>query len=187
AARAVLPHARRSRAERLARWALTAWLYLLQPLARLSGRLLLGLAPWRRHGVPCLTMARLRGNARPPPRRAALWSTRWENPDDKLQRIEAGLKAAGANVRRGGDYDRWDLDICVGTLGAARLLAAVEDTGAGAQLTRYRWWPRWSPAALAVTFVFGVLAADAVEEWGLVVGAVLGWFSICFSLRACVV
>src|SRR2546429_1498851 len=186
AARAVFPNARPSRAEQITRWALTAWLYLLQPLARLSGRLHLGLAPWRRHGVPGVTMASLRGKALPLPGRAALWSTRWENPDDKLQRIEAGLKAAGANVRRGGDYDRWDLDICVGTLGAARLLAAVEDTGAGAQLTRYRWWPRWSPVGVAVTLAFAALAAEAVEDRAVAAAAVLGAITVLLALRASV-
>ena len=184
AARSVFPNARPSRAEQISRWALTAWLYLLQPLARLSGRLLLGLAPWRRHGVPGVTMASLRGKALPLPGRAALWSTRWENPDDKLQRIEAGLKAAGANVRRGGDYDRWDLDICVGTLGAGRLLAAVEDTGAGAQLTRFRWWPRWSPVGVAVTLAFAALAAEAVEDRAVAAAAVLGAITVLLALRA---
>jgi len=186
ATRTLLPNRPASRAVRYQQQILTAVLYLLQPLARLSGRLHYGLAPWRRNGEPGGTLASMRPSVLPRRGRVAVWSKRWEHPEGKLQRIEAGLKAAGANVRRGGDYDRWDLDICVGTLGAARLLAAVEDTGSGVQLTRYRWWPRWSPAALAVTFVFGVLAADAVEDRAFVVAAVLGAISLLLALRACV-
>lgn len=186
ATRTLLPNRPASRAVRYQQQILTAVLYLLQPLARLSGRLHYGLAPWRRNGEPGGTLASMRPSVLPRRGRVAVWSKRWEHPEGKLQRIEAGLKAAGGNVRRGGDYDRWDLDICVGTLGAARLLAAVEDTGSGVQLTRYRWWPRWSPAALAVTFVFGVLAADAVEDRAFVVAAVLGAISLLLALRACV-
>jgi len=186
ATRTLLPGRPASRVVRYQQQILTAVLYLLQPLARLSGRLHYGLAPWRRNGEPGGTLASMRRSVLPRPGRVAVWSERWEHPDGKLQRIEAGLKAAGANVRRGGDYDRWDLEIYVGTLGAARLLAAVEDTGSGVQLTRYRWWPRWSPAALAVTFVFGVLAADAVEDRAFVVAAVLGAISLLLTLRVCV-
>src|SRR5438552_3774838 len=186
ATRTLLPNRPASRAVRYQQQILTAVLYLLQPLARLSGRLHYGLAPWRRNGEPGGTLASMRPSVLPRRGRVAVWSKRWEHPEGKLQRIEAGIKAAGANVRRGGDYDRWDLDICVGTLGAARLLAAVEDTGSGVQLTRYRWWPRWSPAALAVTFVFGVLTAEAVEDRAFVVAAVLGAISLLLALRACI-
>src|SRR5438093_3666404 len=186
ATRTLLPNRPASRAVRYQQQILTAVLYLLQPLARLSGRLHYGLAPWRRNGEPGDTLTSMRRSVLPRPGRVAVWSERWEHPDGKLERIEVGLKAAGANVRRGGDYDRWDLEICVGTLGSARLLAAVEDTGSGVQLTRYRWWPRWSVAALAVTFVFGGLAADALEDRAFVVAAVLGAISLLLALRACI-
>src|SRR5439155_964698 len=83
----------------------TALLFLLQPLGRLSGRLHYGLAPWRRNGEPGGTLASMRPSVLPRRGRVAVWSKRWEHPEGKLQRIEAGLKAAGANVRRGGDYD----------------------------------------------------------------------------------
>ena len=201
AARAVLPDVPPLRAGRTKRWMLTASLYLLQPLARLSGRLHYGLAPWRRHAPLRVTSPTLRqydsspptwngarrhrlfGIALPLPGRVAVWSERWEDPDVKLQRIEASLKAAGANVRRGGDYDRWDLEACVGTLGAARLLAAVEDTGAGVQLARYRWWPRWSPAGVAATLAFAALAAEAIEDRALAVAVVLGAITLLLALR----
>ena len=39
---------------------------------------------------------------------------------ERLQAIEASLRARGARVRRGGAYDRWDLEVRGGLLGAAR-------------------------------------------------------------------
>src|SRR5438093_223814 len=75
---------------------LTAALHLIQPLARLHGRLQNGLAPWRRPGAPSL----------PPPWRwtTAIWGTPWQEPDRRLKSMEAHLRAVGAAVRRGGHY-----------------------------------------------------------------------------------
>ena len=53
------------------------------------------------------------------------------------------------NVVRGGDIDRWDIQVRLGPLGSARLRVAVEEHGQGRQLVRYRVWPRWSRAAAA--------------------------------------
>ena len=68
--------------------------------------------------------------------RVAEWT-----PDARLQRVEARLAARGFRVRRGGGFDAWDLEIRNGLFGASRLLMAVEDHGAGAQLVRARAWP----------------------------------------------
>src|SRR3989441_217073 len=87
AARASFNDAPPRSAARLKRRVLTAALHLLQPLARLRGRLQYGLAPWRR-GSP--------GPAAPWPRTVALWSERWQDPDQRLRRPEADLRAGAA-------------------------------------------------------------------------------------------
>jgi glycosyltransferase involved in cell wall biosynthesis len=153
---------------------LTAVLHLIQPLARLRGRLELGLAPWRRRGAA--------GFSPPLPRTALLWSEQWQGPDERLQTIEATLKAAGAATRRGGDYERWDLEVRGGLLGAGRLLLAVEDHGAG-QLVRFRWWPRCSYAAIAFTLLFGALAGAATLDRGWAAAAILGATALLIAFR----
>src|SRR5204863_460176 len=63
---------------RLRRRLLTAALHLIQPLARLRGRLTEGLTPWRRRGTP-----------RPAPLwpvTRAIWSERWEEQNQRLLR-----------------------------------------------------------------------------------------------------
>src|SRR5204862_2614083 len=108
AARASFNDASPRGAARLGRRLLTAALHMLQPLARLRGRLDHGLAPWRRQGA--------RGLALPGRRTFAIWSEHWREPDERLRAIEATLRADGAGVLRGGDSDRWDLEVRGGTL-----------------------------------------------------------------------
>src|SRR5213593_111993 len=176
AARASFNDAPLHGAARLKRRLLTAALHLLQPLARLRGRLQYGLAPWRR-GSP--------GLAAPWPRTFALWSERWRDPDERLRRIEADLRAAGAAVRCGGDYDRWDLEISGGPFGSARLLMAVEDHGAGTQLLRLRWWPRGSRGGVALTALFAALAGGAATAGAWAAGTILA--AVTLALGLCVV
>jgi glycosyltransferase involved in cell wall biosynthesis len=144
----------RSHARRLTMQALTALLYLLQPAARLSGRLRQGLSPWRRRGT---------GGIVAPRRRAFwLWSEQWVAPYERLQELEAGFRARGVAFRRGGDFDRWDFEVRGGMLGAARALMAVEEHGAGRQLVRLRIWPRVSPLAWTLVLVLGGAALGAI-------------------------
>jgi hypothetical protein len=154
---------------------LVAFLYLTQPLARLRGRLQSGLTPWRRRGTA--------GLALPLPRTAALWSERWLDLDRRLLAIEATLKMAGAATRRGGAFESFDLEVRGGLLGAVRLLVAAEDHGGGAQLIRFRSWPRCSYAGVAVAAVFAALAGGATLAHAWTAAAVLGVVSALLALR----
>jgi O-antigen biosynthesis protein len=130
----------------------TTTLYLLQPLARLRGRLAQGLTPWRRMGEA--------PRSRRGPRSWTVWSEEWDAPESRLRQLEDGLRERGASVRRGGAYDRWDLEVRTGALGSARILTATEEHGSGHQLVRFRAWRRLSPLAFAVAVV-GILLALA--------------------------
>jgi GT2 family glycosyltransferase len=136
----------------LRRRLLTGALFLLQPLARLSGRLLNGLSPWRRRA----------GHSRavPLPRTAFIWSERWRAHAERLEELQRLLVDDGAIVKGGGAFDRWDLHVRPGPLGGARLRTAVEEHGDGKQLTRVKVWPRlsWGAAAIPLLLAFGVLA-----------------------------
>jgi GT2 family glycosyltransferase len=145
---------------------LTALLHLLQPLARLCGRLSCGLTPWRRRRPFMLSL--------PWPHTFSIWFERWQAPSDRLQSIEATLRTAGACVFRGGDFDRWDLEVRGGMLGAARLRMAVEEHGLGRQLVRFRIWPRPSHAGLALAAVFSAIAAGAALDGAWAAAAILG-------------
>ena len=155
-ARASFDSTSTSRPQRLWMRGLTALLHLTQPVVRLAGRLKVGLSPWRRRGIGSFSM----------PRRQirTAWTERWHSGDDRLRRVEHRLRARGAVVGRGGDFDRWDLHIRGGLLGAARLQLAVEEHGGGHQLARYRIYPNWSRVGVVLVALFLALATAAALD-----------------------
>jgi GT2 family glycosyltransferase len=121
-----------------------ACLHLLQPLARLKGRLNHGLTMWRRRDAGKTSF--------PVARTFPLWVGRWQEPHERLHHLRSLMKLDGAVVLSGGDYDNWDLEVRGGILGGARLLMAVEDTGSGTQLVRVRCWPQcYAPGWVTLT------------------------------------
>ena len=176
AARASFTGAPGSRVDRLKLRILTGYLHLLQPLARLCGRLQLGLTPWRRRGVLGLLV--------PGPRTSATWCERWQSPTQRLESLEAALRADGICVYRGGDYERWDMEVRGGMLGAARLLMAVEEHGLGRQLVRFRSWPRWSAAGVLLPLLLAFLFAAAALDRAWAASVILGVAALVLAVRA---
>lgn len=154
--------------------ALTAGLHLLQPFARLLGRIRLGLTPWRRCTVPVIS------HPFPLPRTFALWSEHWNSPLSWLESLESSLKSLRRVVLRGGDFDRWDLELRGGLLGCVRILMAVEEHGGGKQLVRFRAWPKCSSGAVVVTLVFAALAALAALNYAWITCGVLNFCALLF-------
>lgn len=137
------------------RRALTMLLHFLQPLARLRGRFLHGLVPWR---------ARLcsRDFAWPFRRLVTFWREVGEAQELRLARIETRLAESGAPVRRDDGYHEWDLEVEGGVLGAARLRSCAEWHGGTRQLVRFAVDPQVSRLALAL-----ILSGTAVSAWAL--------------------
>lgn len=154
-----------TRGQRMRLMALTAALHLVQPAARLLGRLRHGLTPWRYASVARFKV--------PLARRLRVWSERWLAPEEWLRTAEAGLRATGRRVARGSEWDRWDLEVSGGLLGCARLRMAVEEHGSGRQLVWFRAWPRWSTSTIGGLTLLAVLAIMAAAEHAWFAAAVL--------------
>jgi GT2 family glycosyltransferase len=154
---------------------LTAGLHMIQPLARLCGRLRYRLTSWRLHGVSYFAF--------PWPRTTKIWSERWQSSEERLQHIEATLKADGAIILRGGNYDRWDLEVRGGLFGNVRMRMAVEEHGAGKQLVRIRSWPTFSLPWLVLTLLFAALYIITIinRDWP---APVLGLIAMLLASRA---
>jgi GT2 family glycosyltransferase len=152
---------------------LTALLHVLHPIARLCGRVQAGSCTRPRGVRPSF----------PRPRVFARWTERGQAPEARLRRVEQDLRGLGATVRRGGDWDRWDLEVVCGALGGARLMMAVEDHGAGNQLIRVRWWPTVSATALTLTTGIAALSAAAGIDGGWSAAAILGTAVAAIVLR----
>jgi glycosyltransferase involved in cell wall biosynthesis/membrane protein implicated in regulation of membrane protease activity len=162
------------RGRRLRSLLLTASLHMLHPLARLWGRVRSGLTPWRRRGPG--------SHSFPRPRSWTLWSESWDSLENWVGSLDDVLGEDGTVAMRGGDFDRWDLELRGGLLGRGRVLTAVEEHGHGRQLIRIRVWPRptWGAILLVVPFVLAAIAAAlagafaATAVLGLVLALVFG-------------
>lgn len=169
-------------ASRLARFrllALTALLFLLQPAARLWGRIAFGLTPWRARkpspGVP--PMAHIQ----------SLWSERWRSAEEWLRLFEVAVLERGP-ARRGADFDRWDLQIRGGLAGSARVCLGVEEHGAGRQMLRWRIGPAvsWFVLLFAVLLLaLACLAARAGSRAAALIGAAATLIFVLWIYRDC--
>jgi GT2 family glycosyltransferase len=160
--------------------ALTAFLHVMQPFARLYGRLGSGHSAWTRP----ISLA----SVLPVPRKRAEWSESWEAPERRLGRVEAALREGGERVHSGGGFERWDLEVRCGIFGGARMMMAVEDHGGGRQLVRSRVWPRFSAPAVCLGVTLTGLAAAAGLDHALGAAALLGGVAVLFlahTLREC--
>jgi GT2 family glycosyltransferase len=164
AAAASFPSTGNSRTRRLALKVTVAVLHLVQPIARLAGRIQHGLGPsiWRDFVpvFPCST-------------RRSLWSAEWQAPEARLAEIEQILRKFGAVVIPAGDFEPWDLTVR-GGLGSVRTIAATEEHGGGKQLIRLRSWPKVPGPALAVLFALVGLACLAAADGAWIITIVLG-------------
>ena len=163
AGRARFPAPARSAAEAARRRLLVFALHLMQPAARLAGRLRHGLTPWRRRGAASGLAWR---RALP-----TVWSERWRASHEWVEALERALGELGFPVRRGGETDGWDLRVRGGPLGSVALRVAVEEHGGGKQLVRVRAGPAVPVPVLAGAPACGALAALALAGGGWVAAA----------------
>ena len=164
-ARARFPTRRLSAGDVAVRRVLTAALHHVQPLVRLEGRLRYGLTPWRRRGASRLAMPRVH--------QFEHWSEEWIDHHLWVQVFEGGLIAHGGVVRRGTDFDAWDLEVRGGTLAGIRIWTAVEEHGSARQLARLRCRPTWSRTPTALVALLVALGATALATGSEIAGALL--------------
>jgi GT2 family glycosyltransferase len=168
-------------AERRRLRALTAFLHLMQPLARLIGRIKVGLTPWRKCGVASGIALPL-----PWPKTFAIWSQQWRSSISWLESVEEGVKTLRTVIMRGGDFDAWDLEVRGGLLGSVRLLMAVEEHGGGNQYIRIRSWPHCTGAGILATLFFAGLGAAAAAAQAWFACGVLNAVAIVLMMRVLV-
>jgi hypothetical protein len=93
-----------------------------------------------------------------------------------VRAVVNALRAQGAAIRSGGDWDRWDVEVRGGLLGVVRLRLAVEEHGGGRQVVRIRSWPhvrRGAAALLGLVAAVAALTAASPGREGLIAILVL--------------
>jgi GT2 family glycosyltransferase len=154
---------------------LTGLLYLLQPVARLYGRLAYGLTPWRRRGPRVFAL--------PLPHTDTFWAEHWQGTEERVRAVAGAMHRGGAFVLSGGDWDRWDLQVRGGVLGKARLRIGIEEHGAGKQLVRVRCWAHTGWPSLALVALLAALAVLAGTGQAEPAMLLLGGFAAIVLLR----
>jgi O-antigen biosynthesis protein len=150
--------------------ALIVVLHLIQPMARLYGRLKHGLTPWNRTGVGSLLKAPFVFGSTV----LTIWSEKWRATEEWLEDVEKNLLQLKSRAQRGGDYDRWDIQTRNSIFSISRGLLAVEEHGGGKQQVRLRIWP--SPSKLVVAafaLIVGIIVM-AVIHHAFTVAIILG-------------
>jgi GT2 family glycosyltransferase len=174
ASKAVYTTAPKTEFEKLWRWGLTTILHLMQPVARLYGRLRHGLTPWRRCCFDKLTLQFLV----PKSREFSFWTEVWKSNEDWIRLIETELIKSTVRVRRGGEFERWDLEARGGLLAACRGLFTVEEHGAGKQFVRVCCRLRYSRTGIVLLSILSMLALFAAFDSAFIAAAILGLFSL---------
>jgi len=164
--------------EKFYRWALTTFLHIIQPLARLDGRLTYDFRSRRKHmngdlQIELTTQIIQDFN---------IWSENWKSSEDWLRLVETNLIESKTKVRRSGEFDRYDLETNVGMFAFCRGFVVVEEHGAGKQLIRLRCWPRYSMFGVIPLTVFAALALFAAFDSSFVAAIILFAFSLFFGI-----
>ncbi len=179
AAKAIYATPPKSNFESFYRWCLTAFLHIIQPLARLYGRLQHGLTPWRKRGIESFDKALLI----PKIRDFVLWSETWKSSEDWLLGVENTLNHHRVSVKRGGDFDRWDLETGCGLFACSRGLLTIEEHGGGKQYLKFRCWSDISRIAVFLSSFFAVLTLVAVASEAFIVSIIFGIISLLVVWR----
>lgn len=156
---------------------LTAFLHLLQPAARLYGRLQNGLTPWGQRGRFAFTFPRRR--------LMTIWSESWQSAEEWLTSIETSIRNQNGIIMRGNAYSRWDLEVHCGLFGSARMHMVIEEHGSGRQLTRFRIWPRVNMLLLVLGCLFATLSILATIDQAWVASVILGLVSLGTIIYTC--
>jgi hypothetical protein len=177
AAQAQFPSSSASTGGLVKRRLLTFCMHLMQPMARLLGRIRHGLTPWRRRGAAT-------DSPRDPKAPDSVWSETWRAPEQWVALLEAALREDGAIVRHGGDYDDWDLEVRGGLFGRIDVAVAVEEHGAGKQMVRFKVFGSTPVLARVTTIVLAVLAVGSAVHTGPVAAACLAILAAILAMRS---
>lgn len=152
-------------------------LHVAQPLARLYGRFKHGLTPWRIRRVELHSLFDFILGKHV----FSLWSEKWKSAETWLSTIEYNLKSTKARVKRGGDFDNWDIQVRSGLFSSSRGLLAIEEHGAGKQMLKLKCTTQYSfPGYLLAATLCGISIVAGVS--GELLIAIIFWFMFSISV-----
>ncbi|UEG50682.1 glycosyltransferase [Ferruginibacter lapsinanis] len=156
------------------------FLHIIQPVARLYGRIKHGLTPWRKRGAAFKSGFLFTFF----PKTFLHWSDQqWKSTEEWLTAIEGNLAAMKTCSKRGGEFDRWDIQVRNGLFSKSRGLLTIEEHGAQKQYLKFKCWPCYSSTVWMIMLILLALGGIAVatEQW--VASIVFASLEILFIAR----
>jgi hypothetical protein len=155
-------------------------LHIVQPLARLRGRIKHGLTPWRIRGAG----ATLKYLTFLKPKTLVFWSEGdWKAAETWLEEIEQNIVSLKARVKRGGDFDSWDIQTRNGLFSTVKGILTIEEHGANKQYLKFRYAANYSLSGLILIVFFGTITALALIDGSLVVAGILSIFTLVITAK----
>jgi glycosyltransferase involved in cell wall biosynthesis len=143
-------------------------LHVVQPVARLYGRFKHGLTPWRIRRVEFNSLVLFVFGKHV----FTLWSEKWKSSEAWLSAIEYNLKNSKVRVRRGGDFDNWDIQVRSGLYSSSRGLLAIEEHGAGKQMLKLKCTTQYGLGGYALAAALCAISIVAAMSGELLVAAI---------------
>jgi glycosyltransferase involved in cell wall biosynthesis len=138
-------------------------LHLIQPVARLYGRIMNGLTPWRKRGVGIRREFIFSFK----PRVFMHWSEKWRSAEEWLTLIEKNILELKNRVKRGDEFSEWDLEVRNGLFGECRSVLTIEEHGMGRQYIKLKCSPVYTFRALfsPAFFITLTIFAGTNDQW----------------------
>mgnify|MGYP006419104301 FL=1 len=159
-------------------WGLTSFMYSVQPIARLKGRIAQGLTPWK-GGLNQLKYFKILFKSK----KWKHWTEQWKPMEEWLVEIQNGLVKLNNKVKKGGNYDRWDLQNRMGLFASVRTLLTIEEHGMGKQYLKFGIKLLISPIGLIMFLVVSTLSYLAFLNQALISSGVLFIMALVLGLK----
>lgn len=155
-------------------------LHIVQPIARLKGRIKHGLTPWRIRGAK----ATLKNLTFFKPRTLAYWyEADWKANETWLEEIEQNIIKLKARVKRGGDFDKWDIKTRNGLFSTATGVLTVEEHGGNKQYVKFRYWANYSIGGFMLIGLLTAIATLAAADNSWMAAGILALLTIAIAAK----
>lgn len=159
-------------------WGLTTVLHIVQPIARIKGRIKHGLTPWR-GGIKQLRNLKVIFARRT----VKHWSESWKSTEDWLTEIRINLKDLNNKIKVGKEFDRWDIQNRTGPFALVRSLLTIEEYGGGKQYLKLKRKLTVSLFGTGLWATLTIVAYLAFVGQAYITTGVLVLFSLILGLK----
>ena len=154
-------------------------LHLIQPVARLSGRFMNGLTPWKRHASKFPTSFSLIFHSG----LFLYWSEEWKSSQQWLTLIENNLNGLNASIKRGSNFDTWDIQVRNGLFTKINGILVIEEHGSGKQYLKFKCTKQYFWTNIILSLLGFGIAGIVFFKHQYILGGILALMIITFALE----